>query len=113
MSSPDQPSSDATPPTAANTRALGAIGTSFQNSASDREVPRKQVLSWAMWDWAMQPFNTVILTFVWVALYLTSRQFLDPAVRESGLQADGSYLNCNETASMGRAYFQGLTDLAE
>ncbi|CAN7437790.1 MFS transporter [Microbacterium sp. LjRoot45] len=124
MSPPDQPSPDAahtdagganaaTPPTAANARALGAIGASFQNTAVDREIPRKQVISWAMWDWAMQPFNTVILTFVWVALYLTSRQFLDPAVRESGMLADGSYLNCNETASMGSAYCQGLTDLAE
>lgn len=61
----------------------------------------------------MQPFNTVILTFVWVALYLTSRQFLDPPVRESGLLADGSYMNCNESQHLGSAYCQGLTDLSE
>lgn len=119
MSHPDQPAPEpagndsAAPPTAADTRALGAIGASFQNSGSDREAPRKRIISWAMWDWAMQPFNTVILTFVWIALYLTSRQFLDPAVRESGLLPDGGYLNCNESANLATAYCQGLTDLAE
>lgn len=80
----------------------------------DREpAPRRQVISWAMWDWALQPFNTVILTFVWVALYLTSRQFLDPAVRESGLLADGSYMNCNQSQYLGTDYCRGLTDLSE
>ncbi len=46
-------------------------------AADERRVPRKQVLSWAMWDWATQPFNTVILTFVFTALYLTSDDFID------------------------------------
>ncbi|WP_404444437.1 MFS transporter [Microbacterium marinum] len=90
----------------------GALPVMFQD-LEERPVPRKRVNSWAMWDWAMQPFNTVILTFVWIALYLTSRQFLDPAVRESGQLADGSYLNCNETANLGSEYCQGLTDLSE
>jgi MFS transporter, UMF1 family len=39
-------------------------------------VPRKQVISWAMWDWATQPFNSVILTFVFASLYLVSDNFL-------------------------------------
>jgi UMF1 family MFS transporter len=39
-------------------------------------VPRKQVVSWAFWDWATQPFNSVILTFVFAALYLVSDNFL-------------------------------------
>jgi UMF1 family MFS transporter len=43
-------------------------------------VPRRQVVSWALWDWGTQPFNTVILTFVFTAVYLTSEAFLDPAV---------------------------------
>lgn len=106
------PESAPQPPSPADTRALGAIGEVFQN-AVERDIPRKQVRSWAMWDWAMQPFNTVILTFVWIALYLTSRQFLDPAVRESGLLADGSYMNCNESQYQGSDYCQGLTDLSE
>ncbi|WP_344373268.1 MFS transporter [Agromyces tropicus] len=47
---------------------------------AERRVPRRQVWSWALWDWATQPFNSVILTFVFTALYLTSDWFLDPAV---------------------------------
>ncbi|MET1044628.1 MAG: MFS transporter [Microbacteriaceae bacterium] len=46
----------------------------------EREIPRKQVRSWAMWDWATQPFNSVILTFVFTALYLTTETFLDPSI---------------------------------
>ena len=30
---------------------------------------RRQVFSWALWDWATQPFNSVILTFVFASLY--------------------------------------------
>ncbi|MCK0115512.1 MFS transporter [Isoptericola sp. S6320L] len=41
---------------------------------------RRRVRSWALWDWATQPFNTVVLTFVFTALYLTGDSFLDPAV---------------------------------
>ncbi len=106
------PASPSQPPSPSDSRALGAIGDVFQN-AVERDIPRKQVRSWAMWDWAMQPFNTVILTFVWIALYLTSRQFLDPAVRESGLLADGSYMNCNASQYHDSDYCQGLTDLSE
>src|SRR5690554_4666437 len=97
------------PPTAANTQALGAIGRGVRGEP----VPKKVVRSWAMWDCAMQPFNTVILTFVWVSLYLTSRQFLEPDVAASGQQADGSWLSCALADNMGTAYCQGLTDLAE
>lgn len=37
---------------------------------------RKKIISWAMWDWGTQPFNTVITTFVF-AVYLTSSAFGD------------------------------------
>ncbi|MBF0672403.1 MAG: MFS transporter [Salinibacterium sp.] len=97
------------PPTAANTQALGPIGRGVRGEPA----PRKVVWSWAMWDWAMQPFNTVILTFVWVSLYLTSRQFLEPDVAASGQQADGSWLSCALADNMGTEYCRGLTDLAE
>jgi UMF1 family MFS transporter len=40
---------------------------------------RRRVTSWALWDWATQPYNTVILTFVFTASYLTTDAFLDPA----------------------------------
>ncbi|GAA4727410.1 MFS transporter [Isoptericola chiayiensis] len=45
---------------------------------------RRRVRSWALWDWATQPYNTVILTFVFTALYLNSDAFLDPAVAALG-----------------------------
>ena len=37
---------------------------------------RRQVFSWALWDWATQPFNSVILTFVWAPLFLISTNLL-------------------------------------
>jgi MFS transporter, UMF1 family len=53
----------------------------------DRVVPRRQVLSWALWDWATQPFNTVILTFVFTALYLLSDSFTAPGTTKDDLSA--------------------------
>lgn len=66
----------APPPAAANTGAIGAIGATFQDAGPARAVPRKQVVSWAFWDWATQPFNSVLLTFVFASLYLVSSHFL-------------------------------------
>lgn len=60
-------------PVAADTLAVGAVG---KVGDDDKVVPRKQVISWAMWDWATQPFNSVILTFVFASLYLVSDNFL-------------------------------------
>ena len=51
-------------------------------------VPRKQVWAWALWDWATQPFNSVIITFVFAALYLTSDAFIDPDIAALGRGAD-------------------------
>lgn len=53
-------------------------------------VPRRQVWSWALWDWATQPFNSVIITFVFTALYLAKDGFLDPEVRALG-EGDPTY----------------------
>ncbi|MFW7415347.1 MFS transporter [Demequina sp. SO4-18] len=47
-------------------------------------VPRRQVWAWALWDWATQPFNSVIITFVFTALYLTSDSFIDPEIAALG-----------------------------
>ena len=66
-----------TVPVAANTLAVGVMGLDLQDG---KEIPRKRTLAWAFWDWATQPFNTVLLTFVWVPSYLTSTFFVDPAV---------------------------------
>ncbi|MCS0500017.1 MFS transporter [Protaetiibacter mangrovi] len=62
------------PPTAANTGMIASMSRGLQDP--DRVVPRKQVVSWAFWDWSTQPFNSVILTFVFAALYLVSDSFL-------------------------------------
>lgn len=39
-------------------------------------APRRTILAWAMWDWGNQPFNSVIITFVF-SVYLTSKAFGD------------------------------------
>ena len=76
----------------------------------DRVIPRKQVVSWAMWDWATQPFNSVLLTFVFVPLYLISANFLPADVASQN--ADDS-LVCNGGADAATAYCGGLADLSE
>lgn len=35
---------------------------------------KKKIVSWALWDWGTQPFNTVIITFVF-AVYITGEVF--------------------------------------
>lgn len=84
-----------TPPPTADSGAIKVMGLELQEG---RVIPRRQVFSWALWDWATQPFNSVILTFVFTALYLTSDTFLDPAVAALG-EGDP-------------AYERGLADLA-
>jgi UMF1 family MFS transporter len=75
-SAPMHPTDLTIPPTA-TTLAVGVMGLDLQKGI---EVPRKRVFAWAFWDWATQPFNTVLLTFVWVPSYLTSTFFIDPEV---------------------------------
>ena len=60
-----------------DTDALPLVGLSANEGAV---IPRRRVWAWALWDWATQPFNTVLITFVWVPSYLTSTFFVDPAV---------------------------------
>ncbi|MFS0734685.1 MFS transporter [Microbacterium sp. 1P10UB] len=69
---PDPAPSAPVPPPTANTGAIGPMA----RELTDEPVPRRQVVSWAMWDWATQPFNSVILTFVFASLYLVSDNFL-------------------------------------
>src|SRR5690606_30981330 len=71
------------PPTA-NAGAIATMGLELQEG---RVIPRKQIFSWALWDWANQPFNTVILTFIFTALYLTTDVFIDPEVAALGQDA--------------------------
>lgn len=97
------------PGPAANTQALGAIG---RGGRAEPPVPRRRVVSWAMWDWATQPFNTTVLTFVWVSLYLTSWQFLDPQLAAQGVLDDGSRMSCTDSRYIDSAYCHGLADLS-
>ncbi len=48
------------------------------SKSQQENVPRKQIWAWAFWDWATQPFNTVLITFVWVPSFLTSTFFISP-----------------------------------
>ncbi len=66
------------PPPTLSTGALPAMGRLFQDAPADRFVPRRRVVGWALWDWATQPFNSVLLTFVFASLYLVSDAFLPP-----------------------------------
>lgn len=74
--------------------------TTAPSEASDRVIPRKQVWSWALWDWATQPFNSVILTFVFTALYLVGDDFIDPAIVAKGVD-DPAYVAAIANLSAG------------
>lgn len=67
-------------PAAANTGALAAMGLDLQEG---KVIPKRQTFSWALWDWATQPFNSVILTFVF-SVYLVSDAFLPPDAPNAG-----------------------------
>lgn len=75
-------------------------------------IPKRKIYAWALWDWATQPFNTVLLTFVWVPSFLTSYFFLDPDVAASGLNPDGTRVNCDTSANALTEYCGGLGVLA-
>lgn len=60
------------PPTTATAGALAAMGIDLQEG---RRIPRRQIFSWVLWDWSTQPFNSVIISFVF-SVYLTSSLFL-------------------------------------
>ena len=77
MTSPESAAGVPEPVATANSGAVAVVGLDLRG---DTPAPRKQVYSWALWDWATQPFNTVILTFVFTALYLVSASFLPPEV---------------------------------
>ena len=96
-------------PVVANTGAIAAVGLDLQEG---KVIPRRRVFAWALWDWATQPFNTVILTFVWVPSFLTSYLFLDPSLAASGLGADGERIDCDTAANAATAYCGGLGSLA-
>lgn len=80
MSHPEHPSVTP-PPATADSGAVPVMGLDLRENA---QAPRSTVFSWALWDWATQPFNTVILTFIFTALYLTTEAFLPPDIAALG-----------------------------
>ncbi len=95
------------PPATASTGAMAAATAIYQEAGSHAPVPRKRVISWALWDWATQPFNSVLLTFVWVPSFLVSPFFLDPAVAALGT-VDGVEIDCDTAANAATEYCRAL-----
>jgi MFS transporter, UMF1 family len=101
MNSPDAGRGVPAPPPTANTGAVGAFADTFAESGSGETVPRGRVFSWALWDWATQPFNSVILTFVFASLYLVSDNFLPADV---AALADGDPVKDRAIAELTSGY---------
>ncbi|WP_223585621.1 MFS transporter [Microbacterium sp. OVT16B] len=76
-----EPEERAEPLATAKSGAVGVIGLDLRG---DTPAPKKQVYSWALWDWATQPFNSVILTFIFTALYLVGPDFLPADIAALG-----------------------------
>lgn len=66
------------PPAAADSEAVPVLG--LQRALGTTPTKKSTILSWALWDWGLQPFNTIIVTFIFTALYLTTEAFLPPGV---------------------------------
>ncbi|WP_394553530.1 MFS transporter [Agromyces sp. MMS24-JH15] len=92
------------PPATADSGAIAVMGLDLQG---DRRVPRRQVWAWAIYDWATQPFNSVLLTFVWVPSFLVSSFFLDPAVAATGI-VDGTEIDCDTSANSTTVFCRAL-----
>lgn len=70
--------SDAPRPKAtADSAALPVMGLAKQ--LEKEPVKRSKIVAWAFWDWGLQPFHTVLVTFIFTPLYLTTDAFLTPA----------------------------------
>jgi len=68
-------------------RVTGTAAASGLEDPAAASIPRRRVYAWAFWDWAAQPYNTVILSFVFSPLYLQSEVFLQPGQTEDDLSA--------------------------
>ncbi|MDH6238657.1 UMF1 family MFS transporter [Aurantimicrobium minutum] len=56
--------------------------------AVEVKIPRKQVISWALWDWGTSAFSVLITTFVF-ARYIVSSYFIDPEIVQAYEAAGG------------------------
>ncbi|MDR0782926.1 MAG: MFS transporter [Propionibacteriaceae bacterium] len=87
-----------------------------ENYLENPSIARKVTRSWALWRFGTQPFNSVILTFVFVSIYLTSYRFLSPEVAVSGLldptNPNGGFIPCDSAINNATAYCTGLASLS-
>ena len=84
MSEPNGERSSRDIPPQVDTDALPVLGL---EANAGTKIPRGRVFSWALWDWATQPFATVITTFVFT-VYLTSELFIPEDIRAQGSGAE-------------------------
>lgn len=89
-------------------RAQSPLDSAAAGSSQQSPVSKRAVFGWVLWDWATQPYHTVLLTFVWVSLYLVSDNFLPPEI--AALNANGT-LNCAQ-ADASSPYCTGLSKLS-
>ncbi|WP_105567227.1 MFS transporter [Microbacterium halophytorum] len=64
------------PKATADSSALPILGLADQ--LDKQPTKRSKVFAWAFWDWGLQPFHTVLVTFIFTPLYLTTDAFLPP-----------------------------------
>ncbi|ETJ98280.1 vacuole effluxer Atg22-like protein [Propionimicrobium sp. BV2F7] len=55
---------------------MTSFNSETRTALSSGASSKRKIVSWAMWDWGTQPFNTVITTFVF-SVYITSKAFGD------------------------------------
>jgi UMF1 family MFS transporter len=58
---------------------LAASGDSAATLGDTAPIPRRRIVSWALWDWGSAAFNAVVTTFVF-STYLASSSFVSPAI---------------------------------
>jgi UMF1 family MFS transporter len=77
----------ATPiPKLARTGAIAVAGLELQEG---KQIPRRQIVAWAFWDWGGAAFNAVITTFVFTVYLTSSKGFGDPATTTIWLGVTG------------------------
>ncbi|WP_158866764.1 MFS transporter [Leifsonia sp. AG29] len=59
--------------------ATATAGPLFVDTTTDRSIPTRRVVAWALWDWGGAAFNAVITTFVFT-VYLTGSLFVEPSL---------------------------------
>ena len=70
---------------------------------AETRVPRRGIFGWMMFDWAAQPFFTVVITFIF-GPYFVSQMASDPdlGVGTGGKLVTGSPRGCEPARGLGR-----------